>query len=213
MGKATKIINKVFTAWNYDKEEDFLFNQSLNGWELIRGGCFYSKYNRNNEKVFKYKVDFNPLGKDFNKKRLYVDIFEDQGWEYINSTFNGWHYFKKEYRPELPEEEYDVYTDRTSLIEMRNRWVKISRVIQIAMLLFSICFLIIATNGHNKGMLINALLYSFGNLLLLFGISKMRLEDEEVSQTRKIINILSLIISIAVIVGCIMIILFYLYKS
>ncbi|NLK27259.1 MAG: DUF2812 domain-containing protein [Clostridiales bacterium] len=203
MGKDTRIIHKVFTAWNYEKEEDYLFNQSVDGWELLRGGCFYSKYKRNNEKVFKYKVDFNPLGKDFNKKRLYVDIFEDQGWEYVNSTFNGWHYFKKEYNPQLPEEEYIVYTDRTSIIEMRNRWVTIARIIQLVMLLFSIYFLTITASGHNPGMLINALLYSLGSLILLFGIRKMRLEEEEWSQARKAINILSLISSIAVIVGCI----------
>lgn len=206
MGKDTRISNKVFTAWNYDKEEEYLFNQSLNGWELARGGCFFSKYIHNNEKVFKYKVDFNPLGKDYKKKRLYVDIFEDQGWEYINSTFNGWHYFKKEYRPELPEEEYVIYTDRTSLIEMRNRWVKVARIIQIVILLCSVFFLLKWANGHNIGMQINAFLYSVGSMLLVFGISKMRLEDEEVPQARKILNILSLVISIAVIVGCIMII-------
>ena len=24
-------------------------------------------------------------------------MFEDLGWEYINSTWNGWSYFRKEY--------------------------------------------------------------------------------------------------------------------
>ncbi|MBQ5361405.1 MAG: DUF2812 domain-containing protein, partial [Lachnospiraceae bacterium] len=53
------------------------------------------------------------------------------GWEYINSTFNGWNYFRKIYDPSQPEEAYEIFTDRESLHEMNGRWVRIAMIIGI----------------------------------------------------------------------------------
>ena len=54
----------------------------------------------------------------------YIETFREQGWEYVNSTFNGWHYFRKLYDPALPEEAYEIFSDRESLHELNSRWAE-----------------------------------------------------------------------------------------
>ena len=61
----------------------------------------------------------------------YIDIFREQGWEYINSTFNGWHYFRKVYDPAMPAEEYEIYSDRPSKQEMAGRLSKLLAVLAV----------------------------------------------------------------------------------
>lgn len=61
----------------------------------------------------------------------YIETFREQGWEYISSTYNGWHYFRKIYDPSLPEEAYEIFTDRSSLKEMNCRWAKLAAAVLI----------------------------------------------------------------------------------
>ena len=52
----------------------------------------------------------------------YDETFRDAGWERVNSTANGWHIFRKAYDKSLPDEEYEIYTDEQSRVEMLKRW-------------------------------------------------------------------------------------------
>lgn len=60
------------------------------------------------------------------EKRRYLELFEEQGWEFVGKTFNGWIYLKKQYIPGTPEEEYEIYTDSESLAELVKRWKKLA---------------------------------------------------------------------------------------
>lgn len=113
---------KAYAAWDYQKETEDLDRSSKQGWQLVRGGCFHSRFVKNPDVRYRYQLDYRKV-EDMGR---YIDTFREQGWEYVNSTFNGWHYFRKLYDPSLPEEEYEIFTDRESLQEMRRRWSRLA---------------------------------------------------------------------------------------
>ncbi|MBR6643342.1 MAG: DUF2812 domain-containing protein [Lachnospiraceae bacterium] len=117
-----------YAAWNYELEIEDLNKMSADGWQLIKGGCFSSKFKKNTELQYRYQLDFHPRIED---KGRYIETFREQGWEYVNSTINGWHYFRKLYDVTKPEEEYEIFTDIRSIKEMNNRWVILGIVLAL----------------------------------------------------------------------------------
>lgn len=126
--KNIKVERAVYAAWDYELELEHLNHMSEQGWQLIHGGCFHTKYERNESVVYCYQLDHNM--KIENRMR-YIDTFREQGWEYINSTFNGWHYFRKIYDPAKPVEEYEIYSDRPSKAEMAGRLSRVLIVLAV----------------------------------------------------------------------------------
>lgn len=126
--KNIKVERAVYAAWDYELELKHLNEMSEQGWQLIQGGCFYTKYERREGVVYRYQLDHNM--KIENRMR-YIDTFREQGWEYINSTFNGWHYFRKPYDPGKPDEEYEIYSDRPSKQEMAGRLGRLLTVLAV----------------------------------------------------------------------------------
>lgn len=116
--KKTRTEHNIFAAWDYELELEALNQKSSDGWQLIRGGCFYSKYERDEGVQYRYQMDYHPR---LENRMRYVETFREQGWEYINSTWNGWHFFRKPYNPSLPASEYEIYSDRPSREEMATR--------------------------------------------------------------------------------------------
>lgn len=117
---------RMYTAWDYEREIMDLNKESDKGWQLILGGCFHSVFEKDAGVKYRYQLDYNT---DIDNRMRYKDTFMEQGWEYINSTFNGWHYFRKIYDPSLPEEEYEIYTDSSYLPEVRTRWIRIAKIL------------------------------------------------------------------------------------
>lgn len=122
MSKSYKINRKAFTAWNYQNEIDEMNKMSEQGWQLVQGRLFSQKYVKDDSVVYKHQLDYQPKIENMGR---YIETFREQGWEYVNSTFNGWHYFRKVYDPSLPAEEYEIYSDKTSLDEMNNRFIRL----------------------------------------------------------------------------------------
>ncbi len=129
---------KMYSAWNYGKEIEDLNEASEQGWQLVKGGSFHSRFEKNPDFQYRYQIDFGKI----ENMGLYIETFREQGWEYINSTFNGWHYFRKIYDPSLPEEAYEIFTDRESLHEMNNRWARLALIVGGIIGLFAIYNLI-----------------------------------------------------------------------
>ena len=140
------VSHKWYAAWEYDKEEQDLNEASKNGLQLTEGGCFHSVFHRDDSVRYIYQLDYNTKIKD---KERYKEIFEEQGWEYINSTFNGWHYFRKLYREDMPEDEKVIYTDRESLYEMQDRWKKIAVMCTILIGIMAILYGILGIMFHH----------------------------------------------------------------
>ena len=86
---------KMYPVWEYEEEERDLNEASKKGIQLVKGGCFHSVFKKDDSVNYYYQLDYNLGIKDVER---YRESFEEQGWEYINSTFNGWHYFRKKDR-------------------------------------------------------------------------------------------------------------------
>lgn len=134
MARQYKTSHRVYTAWNYQKEIEDLNKASEQGWQLIKGGCFSSKYKWNPDVRYRYQIDYPGKVEDMGR---YIETFREQGWEYINATFNGWHYFRKAYDAALPDEQYEIFTDRSSLEEMKNRWAKLVTGLSVLIAVFT----------------------------------------------------------------------------
>ena len=161
---------KVYTAWNYEKEIEDLNKASEEGWQLVKGGCFHSRFQKNTDVQYRYQLDYRKL----DDPARYISTFREQGWEYINSTFNGWHYFRKLYDPSLPEEEYEIFTDQESVREMNGRWLRIATGLGIALALVAVLYAIRMIIKPQLPMLILLLMIALESFFLLRGAMLMR---------------------------------------
>ena len=112
----------MYPAWEYKQEIADMNALSDKGWQLKKGGCFRSVFYRDDTARYRYALDYNSHIDD---PARYRDTFAEQGWEFLNDTFNGWHFFRKRYDPSLPPEEYEIYTDEQSVREMAGRWSRL----------------------------------------------------------------------------------------
>lgn len=133
-----KTVFRAYFAWDYEQELEELNRMSEQGWQLVKGGCFHSRFVKNTELRYRYQLDYRPDVEDMGR---YLETFREQGWEYVNSTYNGWRYFRKIYDPTLPEEEYQIFTDCSSLGEMTRR------LRNLALVLMSVALLMAAVEG------------------------------------------------------------------
>ena len=69
MGDKIKRSFRAYAAWNYEKEEKYINDQSKEGWQLIKGGCFHSVYKRDDSKRYIYKIDYNTVTTNKNNER------------------------------------------------------------------------------------------------------------------------------------------------
>lgn len=136
--KRYKTVFRAYFAWDFQQELNELDRMSQQGWQLVKGGCFHSRFRWEPERRYRYQLDYRPGIDDMDR---YLETFREQGWEYVNSTFNGWRYFRKAYDPALPEEEYEIFTDRSSLTEMTRR------LRNLALVLMSVALLMAAVEG------------------------------------------------------------------
>ncbi len=119
---------RLYAAWNYQREIDDLNVMSEKGWQLVKGGLFSSRFKKDDGIKYRYQLDYQP---GIDDRPRYIESHREFGWEYVNSTVNGWHYFRKAYDPSLPEEEYEIFSDRSSLKEMNSRWAKLAIVLTV----------------------------------------------------------------------------------
>ena len=56
--KQIKHTHKVYSAWNYEKEIEDLNKASEEGGQLVKGGSFGSKFERNPNMQYRYQLDF-----------------------------------------------------------------------------------------------------------------------------------------------------------
>ena len=164
---------RIYSAWNYQKEIEDLDRASEQGWQLVRGGCFHSRFVNRPDIRYRYQMDFRKI-EDMGR---YIETFREQGWEYVNSTFNGWHYFRKLYDPELPEEAYEIFTDRDSLHEMNSRWARIALIVSTVLGAFALFYAVWMIKKPTLPSLVQFLTLAVESAVLLRGGLLMRNPD------------------------------------
>lgn len=172
MGKL-KVSHKAFAAWDYEKELEELNRKSLEGWQLVKGGCFKSVFEQDDKVIYRYQLDYNT---DIENRMRYIETFREQGWEYINSTFNGWHYFRKLYDPGLPKEEYEIYTDSSGVSDMEQRWLRLSVILLAVLIVMAIVMLVRGIRYPEWTMVPMVLLYV--DFIVFIGIGRRKLKKK-----------------------------------
>lgn len=173
MARQTKRSWKVYAAWDYRKEIENLNKASKQGWQLAKGGCFSSRFVKNPDVRYRYQLDFQKVS-DMGR---YIETFREQGWEYVSSTFNGWHFFRKLYDPALPEEAYEIFTDRESLREMHRRWARVALIIGAVIAAFALLWAVRMVQVPKLPTLVQLLLFVFEAVTLLWGGFLVRKSD------------------------------------
>lgn len=196
MARDYKRSYKAYFAWDYQKEIDDLNKESEKGWQLIEGGCFSSKFKRNQELRYRYQIDYPGKVEDFGR---YIETFREQGWEFINKTFNGWYYFRKVYDPSLPEEEYEIFTDRSSLQEMNDRWTKLAVSLSVLIGIFTAVQLVLYVLTPTLPGLIRVI--TFGIVLAVFGIGMIAMKNPERRKSNRWSSAMMAVFLLAVIAG------------
>ncbi len=173
--KATKRSYKLYAAWEYEKEEEDLNASSEEGWQLVKGGSFSSTFRKDGSIHYVYQLDYTPHIKD---PIRYKEMFAEQGWEYINSTFNGWHYFRKTYEEGINREDYKIYTDKESLYKMQNRWVNLAKVLFFVYLIFTGVYVAGFIHSKEPMLLIQTIIFTLLTATFGLGIRSIRLRQK-----------------------------------
>ena len=170
MGRKYRNSYKSYAAWDYQSEVKDLDRSSERGWQLVRGGCFHSRFVYNPEIRYRYQLDYRKV-EDMGR---YIEMFREQGWEYVNSTFNNWHYFRKIWDPSLPEESYEIFTDTESLQEMTGRWSRLAMVMGAVLAGISVLWIVWMIREPSLPILLQLLMFAVESVVLLHGGYLMR---------------------------------------
>jgi len=108
-----------FLLPDYEKEEEFLREMHNDGWKFTHvtlPGIYHFEKCEPEDVI--YRIDFNPQTAD--KKRDYIRMFEDYGWDYLQDL-NEFSYFRKAAADAETEADTEIFSDNASKIDMMQR--------------------------------------------------------------------------------------------
>ena len=116
-----KIVNRIFTIADYDREAFYLRKMHAEGWKLKKAS--YSNlvvavkytFEKCQPEQVVYQLDFYPMKKS--ERASYLQLFKDCGWEHI-TDFNGFSYFRKLYSGVESDAEFEIYNDAAGKLAM-----------------------------------------------------------------------------------------------
>ena len=133
-----KIVYRIFTIADYDREALYLREMHTKGWKLRKVSysilLFAVKYTfeKCQPEQMSYQLDFYPMKKS--DRASYLQLFKDCGWEHI-TDFNGFSYFRKLHSGIESDTEFEIYNDAAGKLAMVKR-ILTMRMLPI-LLLFS----------------------------------------------------------------------------
>ena len=133
-----KVVYRIATIADYDREALYLRKMHAEGWKLKR--VSYSillvavkyTFEECQPEQVSYQLDFYPMKKS--ERASYLQLFKDCGWEHI-IDFNGFSYFSKPYSQIESDAEFEIYNDAAGRLAMVKR-ILTMRMLPI-LLLFS----------------------------------------------------------------------------
>ena len=99
----TVVKYRLFFAWNFEKEEQWLDKMSGTGLQLADVAVVRYRFDTDRSKRYRYRLE--PPADD--KGTTHDEPQTDTGMEYVCST-NGWAYYRKEVGPDEPEPHADL---------------------------------------------------------------------------------------------------------
>ena len=136
-----KIVYRIFTIADYDREALYLRKMHAEGWKLKK--VSYSSlviavkytFEKCQPEQVSYQLDLYPMKKS--ERASYLQLFKDCGWEHI-TDFNGFSYFRKLHSGIESDAEFEIYNDAFGKLAVVKR-ILIIRMIPI-LLLFLLIF-------------------------------------------------------------------------
>ncbi|WP_035381809.1 DUF2812 domain-containing protein [Fervidicella metallireducens] len=111
-----RIIYRWFWSWDYEKEEKWLNEMSLKGFQLVSVNLCRYVFEERSDVQYIYRLEFLKDLPSNVESRAYIGFLEDTGVEYIGS-FGRWVYFRKN----AAYGEFKIYSDIDSKIRHYKR--------------------------------------------------------------------------------------------
>ena len=131
-----KVVYRISTIADYDREALFLGEMHAEGWKLKEVTysilLFAVKYTfeKCQPEQVSYQLDFYPMKKS--ERASYLQLFKDCGWEHI-TDFNSFSYFRKAYSEIESDAEFEIYNDAAGRLAMVKR-ILTMRILPILLL-------------------------------------------------------------------------------
>ena len=119
-----KIVYRIFTIADYEREALYFREMHAKGWKLRKVSysilLFAVKYTfeKCQPEQVSYQLDFYPMKKS--ERASYLQLFKDCGWEHI-TDFNGFSYFRKLHSGIESDAEFEIYNDAAGKLAMVKR--------------------------------------------------------------------------------------------
>lgn len=134
-----KVVYRICTIADYDREALYLSEMHAEGWKLKE--VSYSSlviavkytFEKCQPEQVVYQLDFYPMKKS--ERASYLQLFKDCGWEHI-TNFNSFSYFRKPYFQIESDAEFEIYNDAAGKLAMVKR-ILMMRMLPI-LILFSV---------------------------------------------------------------------------
>ena len=147
-----KIVYRLVTIADYEREAVFLGEMHSKGWKLRK--VSYSILLATVKYIFEkcqpeqvsYQLDFYPMKKS--ERASYLQLFKDCGWEHI-TDFNSFSYFRKAHSEIESNAEFEIYNDAAGKLAMVNRILRLRLVPALLLLAIHIPFLLKLLNRSN----------------------------------------------------------------
>ena len=135
-----KIVYRIFTIADYEREALYFREMHAQGWELkevsysnLVVAVKYTFEKCQPEQVV-YQLDFYPMKKS--ERASYLQLFKDCGWEHI-TDFNGFSYFRKLHSGIESDAEFEIYNDAVGKLAVVKR-ILIMRMLPIFLLFLAL---------------------------------------------------------------------------
>lgn len=135
-----KVVYRISTIADYDREALYLGEMHAKGWKLRK--VSYSNlvvavkytFEKCQPEQVSYQLDFYPMKKS--ERASYLQLFKDCGWEHI-TDFNCFSYFRKAHSGIESDTEFEIYNDATGKLAMMKR-ILIMRMLPILILFLAL---------------------------------------------------------------------------
>ena len=135
-----KVVYRIATIADYDREALYLAEMHTEGWKLKE--VTYSNlvvavkytFEKCQPEQVSYQLDFYPMKKS--ERASYLQLFKDCGWEHI-TDFNGFSYFRKAHSEIESDAEFEIYNDVAGKLDMVKR-ILIMRMLPILILFLAL---------------------------------------------------------------------------
>ena len=147
-----KIVYRIFTIADYDREALYLRKMHAEGWKLRKVSysilLFAVKYTfeKCQPEQVSYQLDFYPMEKS--ERASYLQLFKDCGWEHI-TDFNSFSYFRKAHSEIESDAEFEIYNDAAGKLAMVNRILRLRLVPVLLLLAIHILLLFMLLDRSN----------------------------------------------------------------